>query len=225
MLTFSGTEATCKSCHCLETFSTSQPTQEPARQGTAKFCGLPVVAHASRHRSGSHSCWGRCRRRLAATGLRRGHVKSGIPSTWLSDRDGSYQDKQLDNSGCGGVFFSSGGPGGLPQSAPHADRRGRGLHGSLPGLCPAPPRPRPRRGRRTGLAEVLTRPADQSIFVETFPNVTSVTHEAHRFACLRPRAERLLAGSPNGAPQGLESPSCGKTMIRGRTGRYLTAGR
>jgi hypothetical protein len=152
----------------------------------ASSLGCRLSRHASRHRPGSHSCWGRCRRRLAATGLRRGHVKSGIPSKWLSDKDGSYQDKQLDNSGCGGVFFSSGGPGDFRR----ARRMLTAAAGASAGACPARAalarRPRPRRGRRTGLAEVLTRPADQSIFVETFPNVTSVTHEAHRFGAFVP---------------------------------------
>ena len=99
--------------------------------------------------------------------------------------------------------------------------------GACPTCAALARRPRPRRGRQTGLAEVLTRSAGQSTFMETFPNVASVTHEAHRFGASVPGAVRLLAGSPVGAAQGLESPSCGKTMICDRTGtgRYLTVGR
>ena len=94
---------------------------------------------------------------------------------------------------------------------------------------------------QAGLAEVLTRSAARSTFMETFPYVASVTYEAYRFGASVPETVRLLAGSPVGAAQGLESPSCGKTIICGRTrlpllrppgvlgvsatGRYLTVAR
>lgn len=57
------------------------------------------------------------------------------------DKDGSYRDKRLDNSGCGGVFFSSGGPGDF--------RRARRMLATEAGE-PARPVPRWRDGRVRG---------------------------------------------------------------------------
>jgi hypothetical protein len=54
--------------------------------------------------------------------------------------------------------------------------------------------------------------------METFPNVAAVRHEARRSGASVPGPYVCSLAPPIGAAQGLESPSCGKTMIYGRAG-------
>ena len=69
-------------------------------------------------------------------------------------------------------------PRGLPESMPH--RTAAGLRRSPPGPGCVDATVSAPGGRRTGLAEVLTRSADRFTFMETFPNVAAVRHEARR---------------------------------------------
>ena len=139
-----------------------------------------------------------------------GYLASGC---YGRDKDGPYRDKRQITVGAA-VCFQLRRTRGLPESAPHAGRRGRG---SLPGLCRVGATAASAAGARTRLAEVLTRSAGRSTFMETFPTLRR--SHTKRTGLVPPSPGRTSARwLPDGAAQGLESPSCGKTMICGRTG-------
>jgi hypothetical protein len=139
-----------------------------------------------------------------------GYLASGC---YGRDKDGSYRDKRQITVGAAVCFQL---------------RRTRGTSGERAACWP--PRPgEPARlcrvgataasaaGARTGPAEVLTRSAGRSTFMETFPTLRR--SHTKRTGLVPPSPGRTSARwLPDGAAQGLESPSCGKTMICGRTG-------
>ena len=98
------------------------------------------------------------------------------------DKDGSYRDKRLDNSGCGGVFSAQADPGTSGERAACWPPQ----PGSLPGLCRVGATAASAAGAANRAGRGIDTFSGPVYFHGNVSNVTSVTHEAHRFGASVP---------------------------------------